>query len=410
MALQTQQSAELLRPFRQAVLVDAPHGRGVVCHDRHSYLHDRTAMTFVGDPRSAAAQQAGNDTFDHRAAGATGAGKLHLVRGALMVQACLVQHPADLLRGGRRGKGLDRMRNTHREDAPAMRRFTQLGVIQGQIPGQRVDGGRGASGDLAQGVLHFVDQGDHIARITGVAHGQMQSKDEAGGWLSNNPGLAAKLGGAVALAFANGGNGGIVGINNFTLGQDLAIGKPAGLGKDLVMGCESAGELSAQAPLLVLRQVRRALHALLRGPRQPYNWLPGLQQLRFRLAHQGHKHLALAPALAAKAAHNLGEVILEVVHLGLQRRARGRALVGEVVMSAKLESLGSSIFQGTVPAMWAAVSYPSEKSLGDYVKDLVKRLSFLQSKTYSVCLFCLCYYCDYYYYYYYSSAVVVVEA
>src|SRR4029453_13108268 len=35
-------------------------------------------------------------------------------------------------------------------------------------------------------------------------------------------------------------------------------------------------------------------------------------------------------ALAAKAAHNLGKVMVEVLRLGLQRRARSRAVVGEV--------------------------------------------------------------------------------
>lgn len=58
MTLQTQQSAELLRPFGQAVLVDAPQGRGVVRHDRHAYLHDRPVMPFVSDPRGTPAQQA----------------------------------------------------------------------------------------------------------------------------------------------------------------------------------------------------------------------------------------------------------------------------------------------------------------------------------------------------------------
>ena len=142
MTLQTQQLAELLRSCGQAVLVDAAHGGGVVGHDRHPYLHDRAALPFVGDPRRAAAEQAGNDTFDHRAAIATGAGELHLVRGALMVQARLVQHLRISSGVGARGEGLDRMRNAYREDAPAMQRLPQLGVIQSQIPGQRVNGQR----------------------------------------------------------------------------------------------------------------------------------------------------------------------------------------------------------------------------------------------------------------------------
>src|SRR6266850_8318017 len=330
MTLQTQQSAELLRPFRQAVLVDAPQGRGVVCHDRHPHLHDRPTMTFVGDPRCATVQEAGNDTFDHRAAVATSTGELHLVRGALMVQAGFVQNPEDLLLGGCRGEGLDRLRNAYGEDSPAMQCRAQRGVIESQIARQRVDGRGGPTRDLGYSDLHFVNQGQHRAGITGVTHGQMQGKDEAGGWFGNNPGLAAKLGGAVALAFANGGNRGIVGIDNFTLGQGFAVGEPTGLGGDLVMGCEGSFELGVQALPLALSQLRRALHVRLRGPRQQPHRLPSLQQLLFRLAHQRHKHFPLAAALPAKAAHNLGEVMLELLCLRLQRRARDRAVSGEV--------------------------------------------------------------------------------
>ena len=81
MTLQTQHAAELLRPFRQPLLVDAHHRRRVVCHEGHPCVYDGPAMAFVADPRCATAQQARNDTFDHRAAIPAGAGELHLVRG-----------------------------------------------------------------------------------------------------------------------------------------------------------------------------------------------------------------------------------------------------------------------------------------------------------------------------------------
>ena len=100
MTFQTQQTAELLRACGEAVLVDAPQGSGIVSQDRHSELHDRPALPFVDDPRCAAAEQAGNDTFDHRPAVATGAGELHLVGSPLMGQAGRVQQAAELLRGG----------------------------------------------------------------------------------------------------------------------------------------------------------------------------------------------------------------------------------------------------------------------------------------------------------------------
>lgn len=53
-----------------------------------------------------------------------------------------------------------------------------------------------------------------------------------------------------------------------------------------------------------------------------------------------------------------------------------KALQGAVVMSREAEQLAASMFDGSVPEMWAAVSYPSLKPLGGYIADLVSRLHF----------------------------------
>src|SRR5713226_1020392 len=330
MTLQTQQAAEFLRPFREAVVLAADHRRRVVRHHSHPHLHDRPTMAFVGQARRPPAQEAGNDTFDQRAAVTTGAGYIRLVRGALAVQARHGQHPEDLLWGWRRGEGLDRVRDAHGEKPPHRQDFPQLGIVQRQVPGQRVDRQRRATRDLANSVLPLVDQGQPRAGISRISHWQLKGEDKARGGLGENAGFAAKLGGTVTLAFANRCNGEIVGIDEFTLGQRLAMGEAAGLSGDLLVGREGRLELGVQACPLALRQLPRAVYALLRGPRQLHHRLPALQQLRFRLAHHAPKPFALAPALAAKAAHDLGEVVLEVLRLGLQRRACGRARIGEV--------------------------------------------------------------------------------
>ena len=49
----------------------------------------------------------------------------------------------------------------------------------------------------------------------------------------------------------------------------------------------------------------------------------------------------------------------------------------QVVMSADLEQVGNAMYDGKVPALWMAKSYPSMRPLGSYITDLIERLSML---------------------------------
>ena len=224
-ASQAQSSAEQACPFRETIFMDADQGCRVVRHDGHPRLDDRAAMALVGEAPGSPTQQARNDAVDHRSARPTGVGRVHLGRGPDVVQVRLVQNSGDILRGRRRGKGIDGVRAPHGENPPRMQRLTQGSVIERQITRERVEGRDGARPGPSDRLLHLVDQGLHVPGITRMAHGQVQGNDEAGGWLGDNPGLAAKLRGAMAFALANGRNRGIVRVDNFAMGFPVVTEK-----------------------------------------------------------------------------------------------------------------------------------------------------------------------------------------
>lgn len=54
--------------------------------------------------------------------------------------------------------------------------------------------------------------------------------------------------------------------------------------------------------------------------------------------------------------------------------ALGKALKGEMVMTAELESMADSLFKNQVPDVWSAVAYPSLLNLSSWVNDLHARM------------------------------------
>ena len=69
--------------------------------------------------------------------------------------------------------------------------------------------------------------------------------------------------------------------------------------------------------------------------------------------------------------------VLAKLHTTLKDVRKG--LKGEVVMTAELEDMGTSLFNNQVPSMWAKVAYPSLKPLASWVPDLLKRIEFIQA-------------------------------
>jgi dynein heavy chain len=68
--------------------------------------------------------------------------------------------------------------------------------------------------------------------------------------------------------------------------------------------------------------------------------------------------------------------LIKVIRSSLQDIKK--AIKGEILLSADLESALNSLKDGQVPAMWMKVSYPSLKSLGGFIKDLLERLNWFQ--------------------------------
>ena len=230
----------------QAAELEAAHRGRVVSQARHGDLPVRAVPPFVAHPGRPPRQQTGHATFDHRAAVASGAGQLHLAWGTVASHPRGGEQLVDCRGRWRRGERFHRVRAPHREDPAGVEGRAQLCVGEGESAGPRVDGGGGPRGDVGESRLHFVDQGQPVAGSPRVAHGQVPGKNKAGGGLGDEARLTAKLRGTVALAFADGGKGRSVGMDNVTAGQGLVGGEAAGLGDDLLRGATARGSGVAQ--------------------------------------------------------------------------------------------------------------------------------------------------------------------
>ena len=178
--------------------------------------------------------------------------------------------------------------------------------------------------DPCEGGWALVHQGHPIAGIARIPLRERCGKDKASRGLRDDPGLAPKLGRTVAFALQERRNGPVVGIDDLALTQWLALRELLRLSADSVMGLERCLEVVFHTLALPRRQMGCVLERVLRGLGQGGNGASQLQELLFGLAHQADEDFAVAPALAATAAHELLERVVERVGLRLQcGRLRG---------------------------------------------------------------------------------------
>ena len=55
-----------------------------------------------------------------------------------------------------------------------------------------------------------------------------------------------------------------------------------------------------------------------------------------------------------------------------------KAINGQITMSVSLEEMYNSMIAGKLPVAWASKSYPSLKSLGNFINDLCVRINFFK--------------------------------
>ncbi len=317
MVSQSQQTAEFLRPFRQPLRPNTDHRGAVMGHRGHTHLHRGPLRSFVAKLASPTAEQTGNMTSHRWPAVPTGTGQLHLVGGAFAVQARRIEQLEHLVR--RRG-GVDRLKrvwDANCENTPRMERLADRGVVDAEVACDGMDGQTVLGENALDSLWDFIDQGYHIAGVVGVPHWGTRGEDKTCRGLRDNPGLAPKLGGAIALAFDNGGDGRIVRVDDFTVAELLALGEPSRLFDNVVMGVTGLLQRCVQALASDLTKMHGALQARLSGLCQSGDRRPESEQARFRVTYQTQEHLALATTLAAKTAPDLLEVVMETSGLAL---------------------------------------------------------------------------------------------
>lgn len=157
--------------------------------------------------------------FHHWATIPSGTSQLHLVRGSLTAAACLVE---DVENFHGRWRGIDRrdgLWDADGQNASRMEGLTQGGIIDTKIARHRVDLERLWRADAVDGTLDLVEQGQHIAEIARVARWYVVGKDKTRGRFRDNTRLSTELGGAIALAFQDGGDGQVVRIDSKVTGE-----------------------------------------------------------------------------------------------------------------------------------------------------------------------------------------------
>jgi hypothetical protein len=101
-------------------------------------------------------------------------------------------------------------------------------------------------GHEVDGLLHLIEQGQDITGITRITLGHPIGKDKTGSGLGQNPRFTAKLGWTIAFSFDDGGNGGIIRINDFKLAHLFTLSEALRLFDHLPMSLAGCLQIAKQ--------------------------------------------------------------------------------------------------------------------------------------------------------------------
>jgi hypothetical protein len=210
-----------------------------------------------------------------------------------------------------------------------MERLTPCRIIDAKVPRDRVEPELGGCLDTLDGALDLSEPGQHRAGSVRIALGDSRGKEKARGRFRRAPGLAPKLRGAIALACEDGSHGELVGLDQLTVVEFFSLRAGGRLLTDVRMAVHRRVERLGQALARGIAQRCRLRQELLGLLPQRGDGLAQLQELLFRVADQLHQDVPVPAALAPKATHDFGDLLLEAVGLALHLCGPAAASLGD---------------------------------------------------------------------------------
>jgi hypothetical protein len=198
-----------------------------------------------------------------------------------------------------------------------------------------VDAGPRGHPDTVESALDLIEPGHHRAGIAWLALRHPIGKDKTWGRFRHHAGLSPKLSRAMALPFENGGNGGIVGLDECTVAALLAVREPPRWRAAVLLARHGHVQRTGQTLTVGGLQVGGVVKEWLRLQATGLEGLAKGEELSCSWAHQGHEDTALPPALAATTTPDLLPRLWEIGGLEPEAAGPAAASLGDIFAERK---------------------------------------------------------------------------